>query len=48
MAWDFLNSSVYGDGEIERPAGLPEFLPRQFSHDYRSHLSRILQERCCG
>jgi hypothetical protein len=48
MAWDFLNNSVYGDGEIERPAGLPDFLPRQFKHHYRRHLSRILEERSCG
>lgn len=41
MAWDFLNDSVYGDDEIERPAALPEFLTRQFAVDYRRHLMTL-------
>ena len=45
MAWEFLNESVYGDGEIERPAALPEFLTRQFKHDYRRHLRNLSEER---
>jgi hypothetical protein len=45
MAWEFLNNAVYGDGEIERPAALPEFLPRQFKHDCRRHLQRMLDGR---
>jgi hypothetical protein len=45
MAWDFLNENVYGDGEVERPAALPEFLTRQFKHDYRRHLQVLVQNR---
>jgi hypothetical protein len=45
VAWEFLNSSVYGDGEIERPVALPEFLTRQFKHDYRRHLRNLASER---
>ena len=28
MAWEFINE-LYDSGEIERPAALPQFLPRQ-------------------
>lgn len=41
VAWDFINEQVYGSGEVPRPDGLPEFMPRQFEHDYRRHC-RIL------
>ncbi|HEY6340193.1 MAG TPA: hypothetical protein VIY49_01765 [Bryobacteraceae bacterium] len=40
-AWEFLNDNVYVDGGIERPAALPEFLPRQFKHDYWRHVRRL-------
>src|ERR1039457_2566016 len=29
--------SLRDSGEIERPAALPQFLPRQFNRDYRRH-----------
>ena len=45
VAWEFLNGSVYDDGEIERPAALPLFLTRQFKHDYRRHLRNLASER---
>ena len=40
MAWNFLDT-LYTDAEIVRPAALPEFMPRQFAHDYRRHLCLI-------
>ena len=40
MAWDFLET-LYADEEIARPAALPEFMPRQFKHDYHRHLHLI-------
>jgi hypothetical protein len=45
MAWDFLNEHVYGDDEVPRPAALPATMPRQFTHDYRRHVSRLLARR---
>jgi len=41
-AWDFLNEQVYGSGEVSRPNGLPEFLTRQFKHDYRHYCTILL------
>src|SRR5207244_1994016 len=41
MAWEFINE-LYDSGEIERPAALPQFLPRQFHKDYRSHCALLL------
>ena len=40
MAWDFLET-LYADAEIARPAALPEFMPRQFKHDYHRHVHLI-------
>jgi len=40
VAWEFLNESVYGEDGIARPAALPEFLTRQFKHDYRRHVGQ--------
>jgi hypothetical protein len=45
IAWDFLNEQLYGSGEIERPVALPDFLPRQFKHDYRRHCRVLLAKR---
>jgi hypothetical protein len=45
VAWEFLNSNVYGDSEIDRPTALPEFLTRQFKHDYRRHLRNLSRDR---
>ncbi len=47
MAWDFLNNNVYGEdeGEIERPATLPDFMTRQFEDDYSRHLLNLVRER---
>jgi hypothetical protein len=41
MAWEFINE-LYDSGEIERPAALPQFLPRQFHKDYRRHCAFFL------
>jgi hypothetical protein len=41
MAWEFINE-LYDSGEIERPAALPQFLPRQFHKDYRRHCALFL------
>jgi hypothetical protein len=43
MAWDFLNDHVYEDGEIERQAALPDFMTRQFKHDYNRHIRNFLE-----
>ena len=45
VAWNFLNEMVYGDDQIERPAGLPTALTRQFKHDYRRHVQRLADAR---
>ena len=44
-AWEFLNEQVYGSGDVQRPNGLPEFMPRQFGHDYRRHCALLLNGR---
>jgi hypothetical protein len=41
VAWEFLHNNVYGDGEIERPTALPEFLTQQFKHDYHRHVRNL-------
>lgn len=44
MAWDFVNDALYGDGEFERPAALPDVITKQFRHDYLRHVRNILME----
>ncbi len=41
IAWEFINEP-FGMGEIERPAALPQFLPRQFHKDYRRNCALLL------
>jgi hypothetical protein len=48
MAWAFLNESVYAEGAVDRPAALPDFLPRQFGHDYRRHIRILAENRTSG
>jgi hypothetical protein len=43
VAWEFLNEQVYE--EIERPAGLPQVLTRQFKQDYSRHIRRMVAKR---
>lgn len=45
IAWDFLEQ-IYESEEIERPAALPQFLTRQFKHDYRRHCRIVLSNLC--
>jgi len=45
VAWEFLNESLYGEDGLARPAALPEFLTRQFKHDYRRHLRNFSEQR---
>jgi hypothetical protein len=44
VAWEHLNGAIYGDGEVERPAALPNFLPNQFKDDYRRHLRTLVEK----
>jgi hypothetical protein len=45
VVWDFLNHNVYEEGEIERPAALPDVMTRGFKDEYTRHIRNFLEQR---